>query len=133
VQKQPTQQAKSVWRHNKICVELETGGGKLLYSCCIKRNHKLPHQKLRIHSSNLKDLNSCFLWCLLMCFAQSTPQFIGKLVIAFLAHWLQITLIELGLLVHLLVTHRTGKMVHAPCLVQSSENCEHTMYGFVKF
>lgn len=62
-----------------------------------------------------------------MCFAQSTTQFIRELVIAFLAHWLQITFVELGFLIHLLVTHRTCKMMHTPCLVESSEHCEHIM------
>jgi hypothetical protein len=54
---------------------------------------------------------------------QPAPQFGRKLVVALLAHRLQVALVELGLLVHLLVADGTGEVVNAPSLVQGGENC----------
>lgn len=44
-----------------------------------------------------------------------------EFVVALLARGLQVQLVEFGLLVELLVAHRTGKVMHAPGLVQSGE------------
>lgn len=54
--------------------------------------------------------------------AQPTPELGRKLVVALLAHRLQIQLVELCLLIHLLVADRAGEMMHAPSLVQRGEN-----------
>jgi hypothetical protein len=54
---------------------------------------------------------------------QPAPQLGRKLVVALLAHRLQVALVELGLLVHLLVADGTGEVVDAPSLVQGGENC----------
>jgi hypothetical protein len=53
---------------------------------------------------------------------QPAPQLGRKLVVALLAHRLQVALVELGLLVHLLVADGTGEVVDAPSLVQGGEN-----------
>jgi len=45
----------------------------------------------------------------------------GVAVVALLAHWLEVHLIELGLDGHLLVTRRTGEVVDTPSLIEGGE------------
>lgn len=49
---------------------------------------------------------------------QALPQLGGQSLVALLAHWLLVVLVELGLLVHLPVAGRARKVVHTPGLVQ---------------
>lgn len=53
---------------------------------------------------------------------QSLLEFGRKLVKASLATWLEVNVIELGLLVHFSVTECTGKVMNTPGFVESSEN-----------
>lgn len=54
--------------------------------------------------------------------SQTTAEFVGELLVALLAHRLQVALVKLGLLVHFLVTDGTGKVVNAPRLVQGGKH-----------
>jgi len=54
--------------------------------------------------------------------AQAAPNFRRIFVIAFLANWFQINLMELGFLIHLLIADGAGEVVHAPRFVQRSEH-----------
>jgi hypothetical protein len=53
---------------------------------------------------------------------QSEPHIPWVAVIALLAHWLQVDLVELCLHCHLLVARRTSKVVDTPGLIEGSEN-----------
>jgi hypothetical protein len=53
----------------------------------------------------------------LMGLPQATPHFGREVLIAPLADWFQVHLKELGLLIHLLVAHGAGKVMHTPGLV----------------
>lgn len=53
---------------------------------------------------------------------QPLLQLDGKVVVAFLAHRLQIKLVELGFLRHFGVTNGAGKVVDTPRFIQSREN-----------
>ena len=50
------------------------------------------------------------------------PEVARILVVALLAHWLQVHLVELGLDRHPLVAGGAGKLVYAPGLVQGREH-----------
>lgn len=54
--------------------------------------------------------------------AQPAPQLVREALVALFAHRLLVVLVKLGLLVHLVVADRAGKVVHAPGLVERGEH-----------